>query len=120
MDGYGRRGEIMKACVPQAVAQSSSEGRFAPRRKSELPAVAHFEGTAVSIGCTIRDMSTTGARIVMKDGWNKTYDLDHVERLKLVVRLDRVMYDCRIVRRARNEFGLKFLSMPKPIAKLGR
>lgn len=35
----------------------------------------------------------------------------------LVIRQDRVMYDCKIIRRSGTELGVKFLATPKPITK---
>ena len=43
-----------------------------------------------------------------------------MDRIRLVVRMDRVMYDCKIIRRGDTELGVKFASPAKPIAKAVR
>lgn len=97
-----------------------AERRFAPRRKSEIPALIYFEGTSVSVPCVIRDMSANGARLELREGWAEpfTADVSDRDRISLVIRVDRVMYSCRIVRRTETEFGVKFAAAPKPINKL--
>ena len=44
----------------------------------------------------------------------------HMDHIRLVVRADRVMYDCKIIRCKDGVMGVKFTSMPKPIAKVVR
>lgn len=96
------------------------ERRFAPRRRSEIPALIYFEGTSVSVPCVIRDMSATGARLELREGWAErfTADISNRDKISLVIRVDRVAYSCRIVRRTETEFGVKFAAAPKPINKL--
>ena len=87
-----------------------------------MPAQIYFDGTVVTVPCIIKDMSTTGARLELKDGWDNPFksDASTMERIKLVVRMDRVMYECKIVRRAESELGVKFMSAPKPMTKVLR
>ena len=101
---------------------AASESRFAPRRKGQMPAQIYFDGTVVTVPCIIRDMSTTGARLELKDGWDNPFrsEASTMERIKLVVRMDRVMYECKIVRRGDSELGVKFVSAPKPMTKVLR
>ena len=67
-------------------------------------------------------MSTTGAKLELRDGWDNPFksEASTMERIKLVVRQDRVMYECKIVRRGENELGVKFISAPKPMTKVVR
>jgi hypothetical protein len=100
---------------PSAADASSPDNRFAPRRQDFLPATLQFEGTTFTTPCVVRDMSTTGARIELKAGWDKplaAYDTS--EQVQLVLRQDRVMYPCRIIRRSATELGVKFTGAPKP------
>lgn len=98
----------------------AGESRFAPRRKSQLPALIHIAGMVESIPCIIRDMSTTGARLELRTGWDNPFRsaVSMMDRLTLVVRMDRVMYDCKIIRRDETELGVKFVAAPRPIAKV--
>lgn len=119
--GFGRRSGISKP-AQSAIAAKAGESRFAPRRSSAIPAQIYFDGTATSVPCMIRDMSTTGAKLQLRDGWDNPFksDKSEMERIKLVVRVDRVMYDCKIIRRSDSELGVKFLAAPKPMAKNAR
>ena len=103
-------------------AQSASDNRFAPRRKGQTPALIYEEGAVDAVPCQIKDMSTTGARLELLQKWTYPFKstFGHMDRIRLVVRADRVMYDCKIIRRKDNEMGVKFISMPKPIAKVVR
>lgn len=119
--GFGRRSGIAKP-AQSAIAAKAGENRFAPRRNSSIPAQIYFDGTATSVPCMIRDMSTTGAKLQLREGWDNPFksDVSEMERIKLVVRMDRVMYDCKIIRRSETELGVKFLAAPKPMAKTVR
>ena len=105
-----------------AAASAAGENRFAPRRKGQTAALIYLEGAVESVLCLITDMSTTGAKLQLRNGWDNPFksNVSHMDRIKLVVRLDKVMYDCKIVRRGETELGVKFTSMPKPLAKIVR
>ena len=105
-----------------AAASAAGEHRFAPRRKGQTPALIYFEGAVESVPCLIKDMSTTGAKLELREGWSNPFasEASQMERIKLVVRMDRVMYECRIVRRAETELGVKFIAAPKPMTKVVR
>ena len=120
--GFGRRTAISKPHSAVMARASDGDQRFAPRRASQTHAQIYFDGTASSVPCLIRDMSTTGARLELRDGWDNPFksEASQMERIKLVVRMDRVMYECRIVRRAETELGVKFISAPKPMTKVVR
>ena len=102
--------------------QDQSEHRFAPRRKGQIAAMIYAEDAVDGIPCLIKDMSTTGARIELQEKWTYPFKstFGHMDRVRLVVRADRVMYDCKLIRRKDNEFGVKFTAPPKPIAKVVR
>ena len=120
--GFGRRTAQSRSAPAHAGLRSDGDNRFAPRRHSQTPAQIYFDGTATSVPCLIKDMSTTGARLELREGWSNPFasDASQMERIKLVVRMDRVMYECRIVRRSETELGVKFLAAPKPMTKVLR
>jgi hypothetical protein len=120
--GFGRRSGIAKSSTPKAVTGTAGEGRFAPRRKDQVPALIYFDGTATSLPCLIRDMSTTGAKLELREGWDNPFksNASQMDRIKLVIRMDKVMYDCRVVRRGETELGVKFIAAPKPMTKAMR
>lgn len=90
------------------------DGRFAPRRKMKIPALLYIDGVMTAVPCFIIDISTTGAKLEMKSGWDNAFRFisDHATRVRLVERIEKVSYNCSIVRRAETELGLKFLSAP--------
>jgi hypothetical protein len=125
--GFGRRSGLAKSglaksSTPHAVKATAGEGRFAPRRNSQIPAQIYFDGTVTSVPCLIKDMSTTGAKLELKNGWDNPFrsSASDMDRIRLVVRMDRVMYDCKIIRRGDTELGVKFIAAPKPITKVMR
>ncbi len=75
-----------------------------------------------SIPCFIRDMSTTGARLEFRHDAGNPFlsKWNDIDRVWVVVRSDRVMYDCRIVRRSDTELGVKFMAAPKAITRISR
>ena len=113
-----RVSKIAAPVTPKSTEKREPELRFAPRRKGQMPAQIHFEGTVTTVPCIIRDMSTVGARLEIKDGWDTPFmsEVSSIDRIKLVVRMDKVMYECKIIRRADKEVGVKFVSAPKPLA----
>ena len=120
--GFGRRVGTTKLANAYAIMRSDGDNRFAPRRASQIPAQIYFDGTVNSVPCMIRDMSTTGAKLELREGWDNPFksEASEMERIKLVIRMDRVMYECRIVRRGETELGVKFISAPKPMTKVMR
>ena len=120
--GFGRRSGITKPAHAYVAHGTSGENRFAPRRASQIPAQIYFDGTVTTVPCLIRDMSTTGARLELREGWSNPFasDASEMSRIKLVIRMDRVMYDCKIMRRGETELGVKFLGAPKPMTKVVR
>ncbi len=105
-----------------AVTAKADEKRFAPRRKGQLPAMIHMDGVVTAVPCLIRDMSTTGAKLELRAGWDNPFSsgVSLNDRLQLVVRMDRVVYECKIVRRSATELGVKFTAPPKPLTKVVR
>ncbi|MGQ0456237.1 MAG: PilZ domain-containing protein [Hyphomicrobium sp.] len=123
MDGFGRRSGLPSAkALASAPQAAGADQRFAPRRKGQLPAQIYFDGAVECATCLVKDMSATGARLEMRTGWDNAFraSVDGVERAQLIMRQDRVMYECKVVRKGETEIGVKFLSMPKPIQRNGR
>ena len=106
----------------EAPVLTASENRFAPRRKGQTPALIYVEGAPDGVPCLIKDISTTGATLELQQKW--TYPINgtfgHMDHVRLVVRADRVMYDCKIIRCKDGVMGVKFIAAPKPIAKVVR
>lgn len=108
-------------CKPSTASASlaGAENRFAPRKSGRVPAVIFVDTEDDGATCIIKDMSATGARIELLDKWTHPYKSTrgHSDRIWLHVRAERMLYDCKIIRREPNGFGLKFVAPPQPIAK---
>lgn len=106
----------------EAAVLTASENRFAPRRKGQTPALIYVEGAPDGVPCLIKDISTTGAKLELQQKWTYPFKgtFGHMDHVRLVVRADRVMYDCKIIRCKDGVMGVKFIAAPKPIAKVVR
>ena len=122
MEGFGRRSQSHAQTPTRRAAKADGDNRFAPRKGANIPAQIYFDGTVRSVPCIIRDMSTTGAKLELTNGWDNPFksEASEMSGIRLVVRQDRVMYDCKIVRRGETQLGVKFTSAPKPITKAVR
>jgi PilZ domain len=96
---------------------SASEKRRSSRKRGQLPGLVFPGGMAASIPCTIADLSGTGARLLMKDGWvNPFRGVSSIrETFTLVMRMDRMQVECEIVRIDDTTIGVRFISAPKPM-----
>lgn len=94
------------------------EKRFAPRRKDHTPGIVYLESSTGSFPCLVKDMSTVGAQLELREGWDNPFSsgVSLNDRIRLVVRMHRVIYQCKIVRRGEKVLGVKFTSAPKPIS----
>lgn len=107
------------ASSESAVEARSNESRFAPRRSASLPALLHIDNSEATIPCLVRDMSATGARLELRENWYSRFAAPPVvnDHVRLVLRIDSVMYHCVVVRRGETEMGVKFVAAPAPVAK---
>lgn len=94
------------------------EKRFAPRRKDQTPGIVYLENSTGSFPCLVKDMSTVGAQLELREGWDNpfTSGVSLNDRIRLVVRMHRVVYPCKIVRRGDKVLGVKFTAAPAPIS----
>lgn len=94
------------------------EKRFAPRRKDQTPGIVYLESSTGSFPCLVKDMSTVGAQLELREGWDNpfTSGVSLNDRIRLVVRMHRVVYPCKIVRRGEKVLGVKFTAAPTPIS----
>lgn len=98
-------------------AETHAEKRFAPRRKDQTPALVYLDSGTGSFPCLVRDMSTTGARLELRAGWDNPFSsgVSLNDTVRLVLRMHRVVYECKIMRRSERELGVKFTAPPKPL-----
>ena len=86
----------------EAAPSGGIEQRKAPRKKVLLTGKVIYDGGAHVLDCTIRDLSTTGARITLAQARAMP------ESFYLLDMVNRVAYDAATVSERAGGFGLKF------------
>ena len=81
---------------------SPAERRPKPRKRVLLTGIVTYGGGAYSFGCTIRDLSETGARIAAAE--NSLFP----PHFFLINIRDRVVYETRLVWKKGDEVGIAF------------
>jgi hypothetical protein len=98
------------------------ERRWAARKQVATGGTIFSPELSLPVTCMIRDISTTGARLVL----HVTQDNLLGPRLKLpayftlVMRVDRLEVDCAIVWRKSGEVGVRFVATPRPYIRPAR
>lgn len=105
---------------PAVVADepSGKDARWAPRTPSRLGAQIQHQSLSASVPCTVRDTSSTGARleIVAQRGGSISRDRlpDH---FTLFMPLDRLEIDCQVMWRQAAQVGVRYTSPARRTAK---
>jgi hypothetical protein len=90
------------------------ERRASPRRRTLKGALVAGSADRPDVSCTLRDISETGARLSVPEG------VIVPGRFELLVVIDGMQAACEVVRRDRNEVGVRFLAKPRFGAPLRR
>jgi hypothetical protein len=90
--------------------KETSDARSAPRRRVLKAAVAASNGRHLTVGCGVRDISATGARLRV-DG-----SVTVPDTFELIIESEGLEADCEVVWRKANEVGVKFLGAPRTVA----
>lgn len=91
-------------------AKADDDARIAPRRRMLKSGTVAYSDRHVTIGCTVRDMSATGARLRMEGS------IAAPDTFELLIPLDGVEANCQVVWRAGADLGVKFLAAPRIVA----
>jgi hypothetical protein len=89
------------------VKETPGDGRMSARRRVLKAGVAASNDRHLTMACTVRDLSATGARLRV-DG-----SLTLPDTFELIIELDGLEANCQVVWRKANEAGVKFLSAPR-------
>jgi len=73
-------------------------------------AVQMATGAGTPVSCSTKDLSTTGARLIVKDGWS-------VPEVFLLNIQDDLHRWCQVMWRSQREVGIKFVPIPKSFAR---
>jgi PilZ domain len=91
-------------------AREAGEARTAPRRKVFKAGTAASNNRHLTVSCTVRDLSTTGARL----------RVDNVvsipDTFELIIAVDGLEANCEVVWRKTNDVGVRFIGAPRMVA----
>lgn len=91
-------------------AQAADDARIAPRRRMLKAGKIAYNDRHVSIGCTVRDISATGARLRVEGS------ISAPDTFELLIQLDGLEANCQVVWRSGADVGVKFLGAPRTVA----
>jgi hypothetical protein len=91
-------------------AAVDNDARVAPRRKVLKAGIAASNNRHLTVSCTVRDLSATGARLRV-DNMASIPDT-----FELIIATDGLEANCQVVWRKTNEVGVKFLGAPRIVA----
>ena len=90
--------------------ESQNDGRISPRRRVLKAGIAASNDRHLTVGCTVRDVSASGARLRTESSVNIP------DTFELIIEVDGLEADCVVVWRKGNEVGAKFLGAPRMVA----
>jgi PilZ domain len=93
------------ALAPRAVG----DARVAPRRRMLKSGTIAYNDRHVTIGCILRDMSATGARLRIEGS------VTAPDTFELIIPLDGLQTHCQVVWRAGQDVGVRFLAAPRAV-----
>jgi hypothetical protein len=93
-----------------ALKQESGDKRIAARKRVLKAGLVAYNDRHVSVPCTVRDISDTGARLKI-DG-----SVSAPDTFDLIVDMDGLEASCEVVWRNGKELGVRFLAAPRKVA----
>ena len=92
------------------VKETPNDGRVALRRRVLKAGIAASNDRHLTVACTVRDVSPTGARLRAESS------VSIPDTFELIIEVDGLEADCQVVWRKANEVGVKFLAAPRIVA----
>lgn len=97
---------------------AGQEGRWARRAPVKLGGQIQHHSLAAAVPCTIRDTSSTGARLEIGVQRGGNISRDRVpDQFSLFMPLDRLEVDCQVMWRQGNFIGVRYTSPARRTAK---
>jgi hypothetical protein len=95
-----------------------AEARWARRTPSKLGGQIQHHSLAAAMPCTVRDTSSTGARLEIVSQRGGNISRDRVpDQFSLFMPLDRLEIDCQVMWRQANLIGIRYTSPARRTAK---
>ena len=92
------------------VKETPNDGRVALRRRVLKAGIAASNDRHLTVACTVRDVSATGARLRAESS------VGIPDTFELIIEVDGLEADCQVIWRKANEVGVKFLAAPRIVA----
>lgn len=92
------------------VAVVEGDNRRAMRRRTLKSGIIAYNGRFATLSCTVRDISSTGARLRVEGTMNAP------DTFELIVQIDGLEASCEVVWRKDHEVGVRFLAAPRIVA----
>ncbi len=92
------------------VAKVDSGARVSLRRRVLKAGVVAYNDRHVTLHCTVRDLSATGARVRVEGS------ISAPDTFELIIDIDGFEANCQVVWRKSNEIGVRFLGAPRIVA----
>jgi hypothetical protein len=110
--------EAAAPCVAPAMADPGAEARWARRTPSRVGAQILHQSLSAPMTCTVRDTSSTGARleVVVQRGGNISRDRVP-DQFTLFMPADRLEVDCQVMWRQGALMGVRYVSPARRTAK---
>ena len=91
-------------------SETAVNRRGAQRRRVLKAGIIAFNARHSTLPCTVRDVSNSGARLIV-DG-----SINAPDTFELLIELDGLEADCEVVSRKAGEIRAKFLSPPRTVS----
>jgi hypothetical protein len=92
------------------VKETQNDGRTSPRRRVLKAGIAASNDRHITVACTVRDVSATGARLRTESSLNIP------DTFELIIDVDGLEANCEVVWRKGNEVGARFLGAPRMVS----
>jgi PilZ domain len=90
-------------------AMDVKERRGSPRRRVLKGAIIAYGDRKMTLPCTVRNLSATGARVRIEVA------VSAPDNFILFIEMDGIEVDCEVVNRSGTDLGVKFISPTRPV-----
>ena len=104
-------GTVVSFNAAAAVQDTSDEARRAVRRRVLKSGIAAYNDRHITLACTVRDLSATGARVRLE-----SLAVSLPDTFELLIAMDAFEADCQVVWRKGSEAGIKFIGAPRTVS----
>ena len=87
----------------------TKEKRGSPRRRVLKGGIVAFQDHRLTVVCTVRNLSASGARLRVEGS------VPAPDKFVLVIEADNFEVDCEVASRKGNDLGVKFVSPPRTL-----